>query len=77
MTPRQSSDSRHLGEQASKEMNRIHLLQSCGTGFRVGMRLDVVTMTEITTQSSADDLDESDAATDRRRCRLQCPAKGR
>ena len=28
MTPHQSSDSRHLAEQASKEMDRIHLLQS-------------------------------------------------
>jgi hypothetical protein len=41
--------------------------------FSVGMRLDVVTTTEIATQSSADDLDESDTATDHRQCRLQYP----
>jgi hypothetical protein len=44
-----------------------------GVGFRLGMRLDVVTTTEIATQSSADYLDESDTATDHRQCRLQYP----
>jgi hypothetical protein len=32
MTQHQSSDSRHLAEQASKEMDRIHLLPSDNSG---------------------------------------------
>jgi hypothetical protein len=33
MAPHQSHDSRHLAEQASKEMDRIHLLQSDNKGL--------------------------------------------
>ena len=33
MTPHQASDSRHLAEQASKEMDRIHLLESDNPGL--------------------------------------------
>ena len=33
MAPQQSRDSRHLAEQARKEMDRIHLLQSDNQGL--------------------------------------------
>jgi hypothetical protein len=38
MAPHQSRDSRHLAEQASKEMNRIHLLQSDNPGLNGDIR---------------------------------------
>ena len=38
MTPHQSSDSRHLAEQARKEMDRIHLLQSDNPGLNGDIR---------------------------------------
>jgi hypothetical protein len=38
MAPHQSRDSRHLAEQASKEMDRIHLLQSDNQGLNGDIR---------------------------------------
>jgi hypothetical protein len=38
MTPHQSGDSRHLAEQASKEMDRIHSLQSNDLGLNGDIR---------------------------------------
>jgi hypothetical protein len=38
MTLHQSSDSRHLAEQASKEMERIHLLQADNPGLNGDIR---------------------------------------
>ena len=38
MAPHQSRDSRHLAEQASKEMDRIHLLQSDNHGLNGDIR---------------------------------------
>ena len=38
MTPHQSRDSRHLAEQASKEIERIHLLESDNQGLNGDIR---------------------------------------
>jgi hypothetical protein len=38
MTPHQFSDSRHLADQANKEMDRIHLLQSDTPGLNGDIR---------------------------------------
>ena len=38
MAPHQSRDSRHLAEQASKEMDRIHLLESDNQGLNGDIR---------------------------------------
>ena len=53
MAPHQSRDSRHLAEQASKEMDRIHLLQSDNQGLNGDIRrraLDPEKLSRLVTQ---------------------------